>query len=98
MLPEGYGVDAPNVHGAPPERQRQLQDACALLAQNPSSRNDHLRPVMRLDPTPVFLMTKMQLALLQLSPRLRVSLLLMSARRMLQLLLFCLQWWVLYRL
>jgi hypothetical protein len=54
-LPEGYGVDAPNVHGAHPERQRQLQDACALLAQNPSSRNDHLRPVMRVDPPPPLL-------------------------------------------
>ena len=55
MLPEGYGVDAPNVHGAPPERQRQLQDACALLAQNPSSHNDHLRPMMRVDPPPSLL-------------------------------------------
>jgi hypothetical protein len=52
MLPEGYGVDAPNVHGALPARQHQLQDACSFLAQNPSLRNDHLHPVMCVDPPP----------------------------------------------
>ena len=37
MLPEGTGVDAPHVRGAPPSRQQELQDACMILAQNPRS-------------------------------------------------------------
>ena len=46
MLPEGTGVDAPHVRGAPPSRQQELQDACAILAQNPRSTNSHFRPVV----------------------------------------------------
>jgi hypothetical protein len=46
MLPEGIGVDAPRVRGAPPLRQQELQDACAILAQNPRSTNSHFRPVV----------------------------------------------------
>jgi hypothetical protein len=30
MLPEGTGVDAPHVRGAPPLRQQELQDAWAF--------------------------------------------------------------------
>jgi len=46
MLPEGSGVDAPHVQGAPPLRQQELQDACAVLSQNPRSANSHFRPVV----------------------------------------------------
>ena len=46
MLPEGTGVDAPHVRGANPLRQQELQDACAILAQNPRSTNSHFRPVV----------------------------------------------------
>ena len=46
MLPEGIGVDAPHVRGAPPLRQQDLQDACTILAQNPRSTNSHFRPVV----------------------------------------------------
>ena len=46
MLPEGTGVDAPHVRGAHPLRQQELQDACAILAQNPRSTNSHFRPVV----------------------------------------------------
>ena len=46
MLPEGTGVDAPHVRGAPPSRQQELQDACTILAQNPRSTNSHFRPVV----------------------------------------------------
>ena len=44
--PEGTGVNAPHVHGAPPSRQQELQHACAILAQNPRSTNSHFRPVV----------------------------------------------------
>jgi hypothetical protein len=43
MLPEGTGVNAPHVRGAPPSRQQELQDACAILALNPRSTNSHFR-------------------------------------------------------
>jgi len=43
ILPEGTGVDAPYVRGAPPSRQQELQDACAILALNPRSTNSHFR-------------------------------------------------------
>jgi len=43
MLPEGTGVDAPHVRGAPPLRQQELQDACTILAQNPRSTNPQFR-------------------------------------------------------
>jgi len=46
MLPEGRGVDAPHVRGAPPSRQQELQDACVILAQNPRSTNLHFCPVV----------------------------------------------------
>ena len=48
-VPRGYGVDAPRVPGADPARQRQNQVACDLLAQNPRSQNDHLRPIIPFD-------------------------------------------------
>jgi hypothetical protein len=41
MLPEGTGVNAPHVHGASPSHQQELQDAYAILAQNPISTNSH---------------------------------------------------------
>ena len=44
-LPRAYGVDAPRVSGAAEAHQRQNQDACDLLAQNPTSQNNHTRPV-----------------------------------------------------
>ena len=46
MLPEGTGIDAPHVRGALPSRQQELQDACAILAQNPRSTNLHFRPLV----------------------------------------------------
>ena len=46
MLPEGTGVDVLHVRGANPLRQQELQDVCAILAQNPRSTNSHFRPVV----------------------------------------------------
>ena len=34
------------MRGSPPLRQQELQDACAILAQNPRSTNSHFRPVV----------------------------------------------------
>ncbi len=46
MLPEGTGVNAPQVYGVPPLRQQQLQDACGILSQNPRSSNLHFCPIV----------------------------------------------------
>ena len=46
MLPEGTGVDAPHVGGVSPSHQQELQDACAILVQNPRSTNSHFHPVV----------------------------------------------------
>jgi hypothetical protein len=48
-IPRGYGVDAPHVPGANQARQCRNQVACDLLAQNPRSQNDHLRPIVPFD-------------------------------------------------
>jgi hypothetical protein len=46
MLPEGTGINAPQVPSAPPLCQQQLQDACAILFPNPRSSNSHFHPVV----------------------------------------------------
>jgi hypothetical protein len=46
MLPEGTCVNAPQVHGASPLYQQQLQDACGILSQNPRSCNLHFHPIV----------------------------------------------------
>jgi hypothetical protein len=46
MLPEGTGINAPHVRGVSPLRQQELQDGCAILAQNPRSINLHFHPVV----------------------------------------------------
>jgi hypothetical protein len=49
MLPEGTGIDAPQVRGMPFLHQQQLQDAYAIFSPNPRSSNLHFRPVVRND-------------------------------------------------
>ncbi len=51
MLPEGTGINAPQVQGASPLRQQQLQDACGILSPNPRSSNSHFCPFV----SPAFL-------------------------------------------
>jgi hypothetical protein len=46
MLPEGNGINAPQVRGMPPLCQQQLQDACTSLSPNPRSSNSHIHPVV----------------------------------------------------
>ncbi len=46
MLSEGTGVNALQVHGRPPLRQQQLQDACAILSPNPRISNLHFHPIV----------------------------------------------------